>query len=53
MITFRYRCDCTGNEILTINTVMDLRLSDDMILNQMRLALKDMRFEIKQHINKK
>lgn len=47
--TLRYRCACANNEVLTINVVMALEVSEDTFVWTMRRLWRDMQIEIKQH----
>lgn len=53
MVSMRYRCECTGGEVLQISTVIDLGLDEEHFLWTMRRMFKDMKIEIAQHTGKK
>lgn len=50
LVTLRYRCGCTGKEVITIQNVLDLNMSRERFLWTMDALWKDMRIEVQQHI---
>jgi hypothetical protein len=50
--SLRYQCDCTNNEIITINVVYTKEdwENEERFLDIVRAARRDMITEIKQHI---
>jgi hypothetical protein len=49
MATLRYRCPCTGREIITVNTVFNMDASEEAFVWAMQMMWRDMRTEIRQH----
>lgn len=48
--SLRYRCECGNKEVLTIQVVMDMDMTEDRFVWTMRQLWKDVRFEVAQHI---
>lgn len=56
IVSMRYQCDCTGGEVLTINTVFDLENfrsheGEEIFIWTMKRMFRDMKTEIAQHMN--
>lgn len=59
MVTMRYRCDCTGGEVLQISTVFDMSMGDlestgaeQAFVWTMKRMFRDMQIEIEQHLKR-
>jgi len=48
--TLRYRCSCANNEVVTIHAVIDANATEDMFLETMKRLLRDVKFEVEQHL---
>lgn len=51
IVTLRYRCECAGNEVLTISTVLDMNADEEVFLWTMRQLWRDVKLEVRQHLN--
>ena len=49
--SLRYRCQCNENEVLQIQTVMDMDTSEEKFVWTMRQLWRDVQFEVEQHLN--
>ena len=49
--SLRYRCECAGNEVLSIQTVLDMNCTEEIFLWTMRQLWRDVKFEVEQHLN--
>jgi hypothetical protein len=52
LLSARFRCDCAANEVLTVQTVIDLNLPDDVLEWTLRLLVLDVRREVRQHMTR-
>ena len=50
LMTLRYRCGCANNEVLTIQTVFKLDVSEEQFVWTLKQLYRDLRFEVQQHI---
>lgn len=48
--SLRYRCECAGNEVLTISTVLDMSVDEEVFLWTMRQLWRDVKREVQQHL---
>lgn len=48
--SLRYRCECTGNEVLSISAVIDVNSSEEAFVWTMQQLWRDVKFEVEQHI---
>jgi len=48
--SLRYRCQCSTNEVLQIQVVMDMNMPEDQFVWTMRNLWRDVKFEVEQHI---
>ena len=56
MVSMRYKCECTGGEVIQISTVFDhttMKDNEEVFLWTMRRMYRDMLIEIKQHTGNK
>lgn len=49
--SLRYRCECVGNEVLTISAVLDMSVDEEAFVWTMRQLWRDVKFEVQQHLN--
>lgn len=49
--SLRYRCECATNEVLQIQVVLDMNISEEQFLWTMKQLWADVKFEVEQHIN--
>ena len=49
--SLRYRCECAKNEVLQIQAVMDMNVSEEQFIWTMRQMWRDVKFEVEQHLN--
>ena len=50
-VTLRYRCECAGNEVLSIAAVLNNDMSEQEFIWTMKRLWEDVRFEVAQHLN--
>jgi hypothetical protein len=50
VVSLRYRCTCATNEVLQIQTVLDMNMSEEAFIWTMKNLWRDVKFEVKQHI---
>jgi hypothetical protein len=48
--SLRYRCQCTGGEVLQIQVVLDMECDEQKFLWTMKQLWRDVQFEVEQHI---
>lgn len=48
--SLRYRCQCATNEVLQIQVVMDMDVSEERFIWTMRQLWRDVKFEVEQHL---
>lgn len=48
--SLRYRCECSTNEVLQIQVVMDMNATEEQFVWTMRNLWRDVKFEVEQHI---
>ncbi len=52
LITFRYKCDCVGREVLAESLVIDLDMPEDVFIWTMKRVRENMLREIATHLEK-
>jgi len=48
--SLRYRCECSVNEVLQIQVVMDMNTTKEKFLYTMEQLWRDVKFEVAQHL---
>lgn len=48
--SLRYRCQCNENEVLQIQAVMNMDVSEEQFIWTMRQLWRDVKFEVDQHL---
>lgn len=48
--SLRYRCECAKNEVLQIQVVLDMNISEDQFVWTMQQLWRDAKFEVAQHL---
>lgn len=50
VVSLRYRCECSGNEVLNIQMVLDKDCSEKQFVETVKRLYRDLMFEVQQHI---
>lgn len=48
--SLRYRCECTTNEVVQIQAVIDMDTDEERFVWTMRQLWRDVKFEVEQHL---
>jgi hypothetical protein len=49
-ITARFQCDCTGGEVVSVTAMIDIDSPPGTLERAIGLMVKDLKFEIEQHL---
>lgn len=49
-LSARFACNCRAKEVLTVQTVIDINLPDELLDWTIRRLIEDIRREVRQHL---
>jgi hypothetical protein len=52
LLSARFSCDCQAKEVLTVQTVIDIDLPDEVLDWTLRRLIEDIRREVRQHLTR-